>query len=245
MPPPGGTISTCIKGRDVNFVVLFCFCCFMCFPCFFGMFLSFCYIFLSVFSVFFDFVIFSFQFATHFGKFRVAVSQISHVSSILRLFLSILLMFFIIAVCSFQSDVCRSHFVYFVQVFRSHAWSPGCSHHHHHHHHHQQNNNSNNSNKKKEQKSPEPTQAKSQHFYIVPCHSSFFDILNSQQNQKANKSQKANRAKKPTEAKSQEKQEKHKEHRKKEKKTPSCIKPPTHCCYHWFLSEWATPKSFF
>ena len=101
--------------------VLLCFCFFMCFPCLFGMFLSFCYMFLSVFSVFFDFVVFSFQFATHFGKFRVAVSQISHVSSILRLFLSILLMFFIIAVCSFQSDVCRSHFVYFVQVFRSHA----------------------------------------------------------------------------------------------------------------------------
>ena len=63
----------------------------ICFPCFFDMFLSFCYIFLSVFTGFFDFVVFSFRFVTHFAKFRVAVSQISRISSILRLFLSILL----------------------------------------------------------------------------------------------------------------------------------------------------------
>ena len=44
----------------------------------------------SVFSVFFDFVVFSSQFATHFAIFRVAVSQMSRVSSILRLLLSIL-----------------------------------------------------------------------------------------------------------------------------------------------------------
>ena len=91
----------------------------MCFPCFFGMFLSFCYIVLSVFKVFFDFVVFSFQFATHFAKFRVAVSQISRVSSILRLFLSILLLFFIIlgfAFFSFQLDICCFHFAIFFQV---------------------------------------------------------------------------------------------------------------------------------
>ena len=63
----------------------------ICFPCFFDMFLSFCYIFLSVFTGFFDFVVFSFRFVTHFARFRVAVSQISRISSILRLFLSILL----------------------------------------------------------------------------------------------------------------------------------------------------------
>ena len=52
--------------------------------------------FLSVFSVFFDFVAISFRFATHFAKFHVAVSQISRLSSVLRLFLSILLLFSII-----------------------------------------------------------------------------------------------------------------------------------------------------
>ena len=52
--------------------------------------------FLSVFNVFSDFVAFSFPFATHFAKFHVAVSQISRVSSVLRLFLSILLLFSII-----------------------------------------------------------------------------------------------------------------------------------------------------
>ena len=63
---------------------------------FFCIFLSFCYMFLSVFSVFFDFVVSPSQFPTHFAIFRVAVSQISRVSSTLRLFLSILLSCFTI-----------------------------------------------------------------------------------------------------------------------------------------------------
>ena len=54
------------------------------------------------------------QFARHFAIFRVAASRISHVSSILRLFLSILpsclasLIF-----VSFQSIICWSHFAIF------------------------------------------------------------------------------------------------------------------------------------
>ena len=54
-------------------------------------FLQFSYVFFSVFNVFFGFVVFPFQFATHFAIFHAAASQISRVSSILRLFLSILL----------------------------------------------------------------------------------------------------------------------------------------------------------
>ena len=56
---------------------MFVFLVFRCFPCYVGIFLSFCYIFLSVFSVFFDFVVSSSQFPMHFAIFRVAVSQIS------------------------------------------------------------------------------------------------------------------------------------------------------------------------
>ena len=70
-------------------ILLFCecFCGFVCssvFLVFLCIFLSFCY-------VFFGFVVFSSQFATHFAIFGVAASQISRVSSILRLLLSILL----------------------------------------------------------------------------------------------------------------------------------------------------------
>ena len=62
-------------GRDVNFgLVLLLFLCF-------GIFLSLCYMFLSVFSVFFDFVVFS----PYFAVFRVAASQISRFSLILPL----------------------------------------------------------------------------------------------------------------------------------------------------------------
>ena len=68
----------------------------MCFPCVFCMFLGFCYVFLSVFSVFFGFVAFSSQFAAHFAVFRRAASRISRLSSILRLFLFILLSCFAI-----------------------------------------------------------------------------------------------------------------------------------------------------
>ena len=45
---------------SIFFLLVFvCFWSFACFPCFFGIFLQFCFIFLSVFSVFFDFVVFS------------------------------------------------------------------------------------------------------------------------------------------------------------------------------------------
>ena len=50
------------------------------------------------FSAFSSFL-WSFQFATHFAKFHVAVSQISHGSSVLRLFLAILLLFSIFLRC--------------------------------------------------------------------------------------------------------------------------------------------------
>ena len=86
-------IST-LKGARCKFWIFFVLCFLMCFPCFVDMFLSFCYIFLSIFNIFFDFVVFSFQFAMHFAKFRVAVSRISRVSSILRYFLSFLQILF-------------------------------------------------------------------------------------------------------------------------------------------------------
>ena len=92
----------------------------MCCPGFFGTFLSFCYIFFLVFTAFLDFVVFAFQFPTHFAKFRIGVSQISCVSSILRLFLSILLQFFhnfkMLRSCPFNWIYVALISLYFVQV---------------------------------------------------------------------------------------------------------------------------------
>ena len=120
---------------------LFCFWLLICFPCiylyfplillrflvslqcflrFFHLFplgfflicLSFCYVFFSVCSIFFGFVVFSSQFAAHFAIFRVAASQISRFSSILRLqfwnlFLSIgfMLVSFRYISCRFYTDL--------------------------------------------------------------------------------------------------------------------------------------------
>ena len=86
---------------------------FICFPCyFFWIFLSFCYVFFSVCSIFFGFVVFSSQFAAHFAIFRVAASQISRFSSILRLqfwnlFLSLgfMLVSFRYISCRFYTDL--------------------------------------------------------------------------------------------------------------------------------------------
>ena len=79
---------------------------------FFWIFLSFCYVFFSVFSIFFGCVVFSSQFAARFAIFRVAASQISRFSSILRLqfwnlFLSIgfMLVSFCYISCRFYTDL--------------------------------------------------------------------------------------------------------------------------------------------
>ena len=73
------------------------------------------------FSAVLRFWVFSFQFSTHFANFREAVSQISHISSIICLFLSILLLFLmVLKFCvlfpfKWIYDICGSH----VAVFRS------------------------------------------------------------------------------------------------------------------------------
>lgn len=64
--------ATLILGSFLRDVCGFVCLAFHVFSLFFGWFLSFCYMFLSVFSIFFHFMVFSFQFAMHFAIFHAA-----------------------------------------------------------------------------------------------------------------------------------------------------------------------------